>query len=285
MKRALIDGDILVYRCGFAAQHNEYTLHASDGDKQVFRYKRELDKFVKENNITDVEVSKALIVQPESHALQNCKTTIMNILAVLDTKDCSIYLTGKGNFRIEAAITQGYKANRDPLNKPVHYHAVKGYLVDTWKALICNGVEADDLLASEQTTDTVICTTDKDLDQVVGAHFNWVKDEMYYVDEVEAEKFLWTQMLTGDSTDNIRGIPGLGKVKAKKYLDAFDLHEYPDAVLNKFEDVYGEEGEVVYNEHIALIKLGVPEDWDYDTNVETVYTGSDLGSTSRAAVG
>ena len=162
---------------------------------------------------------------------------------------------------------------------------MKGYLVDTWKALICNGVEADDLLASEQTTDTVICTTDKDLDQVVGAHFNWVKDEMYYVDEVEAEKFLWTQMLTGDSTDNIRGIPGLGKVKAKKYLDAFDLHEYPDAVLNKFEDVYGEEGEVVYNEHIALIKLGVPEDWDYDTNVETVYTGSDLGSTSRAAVG
>ena len=48
---ALIDGDILAYRCGFAAEHTTYTMTLSEpyNEIKVFDGKREMNQFLKEN--------------------------------------------------------------------------------------------------------------------------------------------------------------------------------------------------------------------------------------------
>ena len=81
-------------------------------------------------------------------------------------------------------------------------------------------LEADDLLGIYgQTPGTVMVTIDKDLRTVPGVHFNPDKDlEPVTVTPEEAQKARLRQWLTGDSTDNIPGIPGIGPKKADKIL-------------------------------------------------------------------
>ncbi len=54
--------------------------------------------------------------------------------------------------------------------------------------------------------------------QVPGKHYNFVKKEFYEVDEETGLRNFYTQLLTGDTSDNIKGIAGIGPVKAKKAL-------------------------------------------------------------------
>ena len=48
---------------------------------------------------------------------------------------------------------------------------------------------------------------------------------MYYVKEEEAIKNFYKQLLTGDRTDNIPGIKGIGDKKADKILDGLEEEE------------------------------------------------------------
>jgi len=85
-------------------------------------------------------------------------------------------------------------------------------------------LEADDQLGIFGTfsrkAEYVMCTIDKDLKQVPGAHFNWDKDaEVRYVDELEANLWFYQQVIQGDSTDGFSGCPGAGPKAAQKALD------------------------------------------------------------------
>ena len=42
-------------------------------------------------------------------------------------------------------------------------------------------------------------------------HYNYQKGEFWHTTPEGANKFLWKQVLMGDSTDNIKGLPVLGK--------------------------------------------------------------------------
>ena len=61
-----------------------------------------------------------------------------------------------------------------------------------------------------------IATLDKDLDGVPGWHYVWKgkREGVFYVTETEADRFFYTQMLTGDATDNIPGLFKMVGVKA-----------------------------------------------------------------------
>jgi 5'-3' exonuclease len=61
---------------------------------------------------------------------------------------------------------------------------------------------------------------DKDLLQVPGMHYNWVRDEKILVTPEVGLRKLYQQVLTGDGTDNIPGIYGIGDVKARKLIAA-----------------------------------------------------------------
>ena len=91
-------------------------------------------------------------------------------------------------------------------------------------------------LATIHTTEenTIICSPDKDvLKQCIGMHYNYGKG-VHVPDE--ALKFLWVQVLMGDSTDNIVGIPGVGIKTAENWLkdrtkdfESFAIRKYVES--------------------------------------------------------
>ncbi len=98
------------------------------------------------------------------------------------------------------------------------------------------GYEADDIIAtyaSEATRSgakTTIISSDKDLMQLVNQQvgmYDGMKDRPIGVAEViekwgvPPEKMIDLQSLTGDSTDNVPGVPGIGPKTAAQLLDEF----------------------------------------------------------------
>lgn len=215
---ALIDGDILTYRTGFA-------------------YEKE----------------------PVKLCLWNVNRTINGML---DHLGCSQYLVfttadDKSNFRF--SIRKDYKANRKA-PRPKHYEEIRRYLVDEHKAEVCRGYEADDGIAvyhSSSGGKSVICSIDKDFKQLPGWHFYFVRKELDWLSSDEAESFFWKQVITGDRTDNIRGIRGMGEVKASKALEGCSTAwEYLRTVHRIYVDRFGEtEGELKLVENLNLLRL------------------------------
>ena len=98
------------------------------------------------------------------------------------------------------------------------------------------GYEADDIIAtyaSEATRSgakTTIISSDKDLMQLVNQQvgmYDGMKDRPIGIKEViekwgvPPEKMIDLQSLTGDSTDNVPGVPGIGPKTAAQLLDEF----------------------------------------------------------------
>jgi hypothetical protein len=86
--------------------------------------------------------------------------------------------------------------------------------VNQHDAVIAIDEEADDMLGYNCycDEDTVLCALDKDLDMIPGMHYNWEKDNLYYMGELDAIRHFYIQLVTGDSSDNIEGL----KEKAPK---------------------------------------------------------------------
>ena len=144
-----------------------------------------------------------------------------------DTNSDEVYvaLRGEGNFRY--SIEENYKGQRSlkPPNEPLVARRIAldryAYKLGYFKSDNC---EADDVVSiwadAEPDKDSfVIAHIDKDIDMVTGWHYNFGKKiPVYYIDDDEGWLKLCTQMLTGDSTDNIKGIKGVGPKTAEKLL-------------------------------------------------------------------
>lgn len=170
-------------------------------------------------------------------ALARADQIIRDIIADTGATSYNVYLTGSNNFRRE--IAPSYKANR-PDSRPKHWQAVREFLVTQHRAFLCNGFEADDQMGIQQDklgNNTVICSIDKDLKQIPGRHYNFVKKEHTVVSPDEGLKFLYLQSLIGDTSDNIIGVQGIGPVKAQKALqDLFTEEEWYDKCRALYND-------------------------------------------------
>jgi hypothetical protein len=106
-------------------------------------------------------------------------------------------------------------------------------LASEYAATVCTGYEADDFLGIEQSkhqTKSIICSIDKDLLQVPGHHWNFVKEVHRFVSPFEALRNLYSQGILGDSSDNIPGFDGKLRQKApifvQKLIDPlYEMHE------------------------------------------------------------
>jgi DNA polymerase-1 len=158
----------------------------------------------------------------------------------LKADEYKAWITGKSNFRYDIAKTVPYKGNRKDAVKPKHYDALREHLVKRHDAILTVGEEADDTVAiasTELLDECWIVHVDKDLDQLQGWHYNPVKDERYYVNDFDAYCSFCTQLLTGDRTDNIPGLLGIGPKKAQKALkDAKTKEELLQAVFEKYQE-------------------------------------------------
>lgn len=216
-KWCLMDGDILAYRCAFAAEKTRYMV--ADSAAVLGRYEAHKD--------IPKDVDKALIwsqreIQPVEFALQALKTTLDWILSVSKPSGITVYLSGRNNFRYDVAKTKPYKGNRETQGKPTHYRACINYLKDNYGAITTDGYEADDgigLQSGNLREECFVCTIDKDMDQLPGWKFNWVDDLVYRTDRRSADFALYRQILAGDSTDNVPGLGGIGLGRASKLLE------------------------------------------------------------------
>lgn len=155
--------------------------------------------------------------------------TIVSLLTDVSASSFRIFLSdSKSNFRLK--IFPEYKANRKQ-PKPIYYEYLINTLLNSWKAEIAFDEEADDALGINQKPGkTIICSIDKDLHQIPGHHYNWVTGASKYVSELEGLHNFYTQVLVGDSTDNIStstglSCPGIGKNKAWKALEGCQSEE------------------------------------------------------------
>ena len=150
------------------------------------------------------------------------------------------FLTSGKCFRYAAAKTNPYKGNRKHGDKPYIFPAIKEYLRQHWGFTSIPELEADDLVSIYHSHDTVICSPDKDvLYQNEGIHYNYGKAETVLQDTKGALTFLWKQMLMGDSTDGIQGIPKVGPKTADTWLKDVEIEKMPTFVLEKYIEKFG----------------------------------------------
>ena len=165
------------------------------------------------------------------------------VFTFANADDCEGYLTGKDNYRHEIAKTVPYKANR-VAEKPKHLGIIREYMISAWAFSVQEKQEADDAISIRAYAlgeeDYIICSIDKDLDNVRGWHYNFGKNERYFVKEEDAIRNFYRQVLTGDRVDNVPGLPGIGPKKAEKILqDCCTEEELYKAVLEAYKGDVG----------------------------------------------
>ena len=135
-----------------------------------------------------------------------------------------VAVKGPNNFRSE--LYKSYKKNRPSQPEAMKTALYFGheYMKEKYGAVESEGMEADDYVsiwayeARAMEIPYVVVGIDKDLLQIPGDHYNFAKSVHIHMDNNAADRHLMLQCLTGDSTDNIPGIKGIGPKKAEKIL-------------------------------------------------------------------
>lgn len=211
-------------------------------------------------------------------ALYRTDEMLDQILQDTKANSYTLYLsdTKENNFRYK--IDSNYKANRTA-PKPRHHEAIKEHMIVQWNAKIAHGMEADDALGINQMEDTIIVSIDKDLLQIPGRHYNFVKGLFTTVTPEQGFLSFYRSILTGDVADNIKGIYGIGPKKAEKILSEWESH---DSAISKIAVAYWKwftsEGKPVeqiidtIRKNGQLLKIKQSEDepnWDFPSSKQT----------------
>lgn len=227
--QALIDQDLLCYRCAASAENDDLGI-------AIYRIDELLD----------------------------------NILNKTEATSYRAFLTGANNFRKQ--IYPEYKANRTQ-PKPKHLKDLQIYSLEKLNAEFApEGLEADDALAINQKylgvniKETIICSLDKDLLQVPGHHFSWEingkgwtrPDTFIEQSHLEGLRLFYKQCLKGDTSDNVKGIEGLGEKKATKILE--DCTSELE-MFKKVRNLYGNDDEFNMNASVLWILRSLDDSW------------------------
>lgn len=181
-------------------------------------------------------------------------------------------------WRIKQYKYKLYKGNRG--EKPDFVQkwgpTIEQYCMETLGFLKIPNWEADDAIAylaayssDFGTSDYqfVTCSPDKDLNQIPGWHLHYNRDiigqvdgNMTFISIDQATKTFWLQMLTGDSTDNVAGVPGLGEKKAEALLkDKDDGLEMELAVAEAYRKYFeGYYGPKIFQQTYDALRMGPP---------------------------
>lgn len=210
--------------------------------------------------------------QEEWVAIARTKEMVERILLAVNATEYQLFLTGPNNFRY--SIYPEYKASRVNAYRPTHEPACRQYLLDEWGAVLVDGYEADDAVGIAQMEaaakaasfdTTIICHMDKDINMIPGWHYNWplsregklIRDEIkYFVTYEEAFRNFCYQLLIGDPTDNIKGVVGIGPVKANAFLDTTPKEKWIEEIKN----LYSCEEEFDLNARCLWICRSVPSE-------------------------
>lgn len=194
----------------------------------------------------------------------------------------------KPNFRHDVAKTKPYKGNRKQ-EKPYHFHNLRAYMLSQYDCIVTEGMEADDLICIHMfneykmsklvaqygfNSNVICCTRDKDLRMCPGWHYGWqcgkqeqfgpiLLDEFGHLELSEGKpkklrgtglKFFFSQLLTGDTVDNISGLPKCGPVKGFNVLNKCQTEEELfEQVRLLYSEYYGGIWEEKLREQVDLL--------------------------------
>jgi len=197
----------------------------------------------------------------EEKTLEEAKEDFDKFLnQILNTTDATDYLGFISDKSFRHEINPNYKAQRSK-GKPNHFKEMKEYALTKFELI--KDLEADDCVRiyKKRLKDSFIVSNDKDVLMLEGKHFNPQKQEWIETTKEKAELFFWTSMITGDTVDNIKGIPKKGIKYAKELLTS---PPYREKVFNAYVEHLGErEGiEWFYKNYMCLSIL---EDWEVPT--------------------
>ena len=228
----LIDADVPCYQLAFKNQTN--IDWDDDGDESIYTASENL--------------------QPDIDSF------IEGLCEKFNTSEVVIALSDtERSYRKELEPT--YKSNRRA-EKPKLWQMARDYLEhgnNGYTVKIKPGLEGDDILGIMAThprwkDNHVVCTIDKDL-QTVPCNlylFNNPELGVIPIDPVDAYTFFMTQVLTGDTVDGYKGLPGVGIVGAKKILNCGSW-EYWEAIVAAYESKGLTEDDAIHQARLAYI--------------------------------
>lgn len=245
MMHALIDADGMIWGVLTAANHNNYLV---DSGEKAYTFRRKADAVAKadELGIPKEYIQSSKNEEPLNYVLSSLKRVIEKSLNAVAASSYALYIGGTGNYRKEYANLISYKGSRS-VEKPHHWDDAVEYLIKNWGCEVVNNAEVDDMVSCELYADqsgSVVIYQDKDLLNTPGWHYNWKRDHLFWLDQAEADYNFYTQMLTGDKSDEVPGIHGIGPKGAAKYLkDAENTYDLYCAVKSVYMDVHKDKWE------------------------------------------
>lgn len=204
MTTLLVDADIVAYKFAAAAEEN----FCFDEDQPL--------QLLEDFDQVCVQVDQYL-----AELMQKLGGTRLVLALSCPSED---------NFRL--TVLDSYKENRKGVQRPTYLKQVREWLERQYPNAIYQRptLEGDDVMGILATSKAIkgkkiIVSEDKDLQQIPGWLYNPRKDEKpRQIKEWDGDYYFYTQVLTGDPTDNYKGCPGIGKVKAEKILqEAIDV--------------------------------------------------------------
>ncbi|MBU0990928.1 MAG: DNA polymerase I [Proteobacteria bacterium] len=182
-------------------------------------------------------------------------------------------------------IYKEYKANRPPMPEdlivqlPYIREVVKGFNIPVMEMV---GYEADDLigtlaaLGDKDGFSVVMISGDKDLMQLITDNVSmydpmkdiWIdKTHVLQTVGVVPEKVVDVMGLTGDTSDNIPGVPGIGKKTAPALIQEYgsleNLYEHISDITKKklYQNLVENREKAFLSRDLATIKTDIPMDF------------------------
>jgi 5'-3' exonuclease len=238
MTLLIIDGDVLAYQACKSRWEKKARIEGdtsfvqldASGNRVALEYTREEDREYLEES------------------WENFQKDLQNLLDKFFATEYLMAVKGPDNFR--NLMYPEYKLNRhaDPTKQNKFVPTLRRLAAKQDLAIESVGREADDLIrmwavqAREAGDDYIICSIDKDLKCIPGKHYNMKHDRLYEVTEAEAMRHYYEQMLKGDPTDNIPGVPRVGEVKASRILALCQTEaEFQEQVVEQYMIAYGDD--------------------------------------------
>lgn len=168
-------------------------------------------------------------------AIDYCDKLVEGIFKDTRANSYIMALTKGKCFRYK--IYPEYKGNRKYKQQLKYLKEVKQHLIDKYKAIWFEELEADDIvnICRLHYTDSFLVAVDKDLLSLEGLHYNPKDKSWVNTSKVQAEYDFCFDMIVGQPGDNIKGIKGRGEVYAENVLKShYGNTNLIDVVFNSY---------------------------------------------------
>jgi hypothetical protein len=211
-----------------------------DGDNILF-YATMGNKVLDENGEPKKEDGKFVYVdKTEEEVYKSASSIIDTWLTMSKAEEYVGFLGNSRNFRY--GIYPDYKKKR-PSARPSFFYELKDYLVKQFNFHLINiPIEADDLcnIMRLNHKDSFIVSADNDILKLQGTHYDSKNCKWIETSAEEAMLKFWSDMITGQSGDGIKGIEGKGPAFVNNLFSEIKDFTYRDSVFAEYINKYGE---------------------------------------------